>query len=640
MTRTRHALAIALLVTAGCGDDAGAPPAADARFGACPVDGWCWSTPRPQGNELIATWASGPNDVWAVGAVGTIVHWDGVAWSSVASGTTNDLWNVWGSGPNDVWATGVHGTIVHWNGAAWSPTASGTTFDLAGLWGSGRDDVWIIANTDSSMESNGVPLHDMGFALHWNGRAWTQQNIDTKAALWGIWGSGPGDIWMVGNDDTGAWVVLRGDGRTWSEIARGDGTSSASGIWGTGPDDVWIYGFLAMLRHWDGKTWTNLDGALGTVENVAQMGGSGPQDTWAIGTDFGAAYVSVARWDGSAWDTSSTLADGSLFGAWWIDASDAWVVGGGGSIRHWDGAAWNDAVQDVTFEADQHNWLGSVWGSADDDVWAAGNSGVIVHWDGASWSRVPIASTGPVGGLWGSGPDDIWAVAQADSVTILHWGGQAWSTAVSEPPTLGDTENLTAVWGSGPDDVWAVGRQRYGGKQLVYHWDGNTWTRDASRKGSLLDVWGSGPGDVWAVGLQGLIIHWDGSAWSTVESGTTGGLHMITGTGANDVWVTGATVDATGVSSAMALRWNGTAWSTFAGVPDVGLERIWGRRADDLWATSFEAYRTTILHWNGAAWSPVPTRLSGLQGISAFWGDGSGEVWAVGNGILHHAAGR
>jgi hypothetical protein len=34
------------------------------------------------------------NDVWAAGNAGTIMHWDGTAWTSIASGTALQLNNI------------------------------------------------------------------------------------------------------------------------------------------------------------------------------------------------------------------------------------------------------------------------------------------------------------------------------------------------------------------------------------------------------------------------------------------------------------------------------------------------------------------------------------------------------------------
>jgi hypothetical protein len=43
-------------------------------------------------------------------------------WSSVPSGTTQDLWSVWGTSASDVWAVGWNGTILHYNGTIEFPS--------------------------------------------------------------------------------------------------------------------------------------------------------------------------------------------------------------------------------------------------------------------------------------------------------------------------------------------------------------------------------------------------------------------------------------------------------------------------------------------------------------------------------------
>jgi hypothetical protein len=79
---------------------------------------------------------------------GSIVHWDGSAWSTVASPTTGVLIGVWGSGPSDVWAVGydisINGTIEHWDGSAWSTVPNPTSSVLHAVWGSGPRDVWAV----------------------------------------------------------------------------------------------------------------------------------------------------------------------------------------------------------------------------------------------------------------------------------------------------------------------------------------------------------------------------------------------------------------------------------------------------------------------------------------------------------------
>jgi hypothetical protein len=109
-------------------------------------DGHAWSTPAPVADgALLAVWATGARDAFAVGVGGTIVHWDGGRWSAMASGSQATLLGVWGSGPDDVYAVGEGGAILHFDGKAWAAMKSPTTADLGVVRGSGAGDVFAAA---------------------------------------------------------------------------------------------------------------------------------------------------------------------------------------------------------------------------------------------------------------------------------------------------------------------------------------------------------------------------------------------------------------------------------------------------------------------------------------------------------------
>src|SRR6185436_9563068 len=73
--------------------DAGPPPNP-----ICLPSGWCWQNPLPMGGAMVGAWGTSTDNVWAVGSGGTILHWNGMAWSFFDSGTTETLVDIWGSG--------------------------------------------------------------------------------------------------------------------------------------------------------------------------------------------------------------------------------------------------------------------------------------------------------------------------------------------------------------------------------------------------------------------------------------------------------------------------------------------------------------------------------------------------------------
>ena len=191
------------------------------------------------------------------------------SWSSVESGATPPLWGVWGSSATDVWAVGDFGTIIHWNGIAWSASSSGVSEVFSaervgqqrrrrlGGRGCGRDLAlgWRhLVGLYECLHQGALPpvgkrarydvwaVGENGTILHWDGTAWSASASGTTSALWGVWGSGPSDVYAVGDTTTGEATVLHWNGAAWSTVSTpADGYPNS--VWGGGPDDVWIVGF-------------------------------------------------------------------------------------------------------------------------------------------------------------------------------------------------------------------------------------------------------------------------------------------------------------------------------------------------------------------------------------------------------------
>jgi hypothetical protein len=155
------------------------------------------------------------------------------------------------------------------------------------------------------------------------------------------------------------------------------------------------------------------------------------------------------------------------------------------------------------------------------------------------------------------------------------------------------------------------------------------------------------PADVWAVGyyttsggqLAPLSEHWDGQGWNVVPVPTViGGLNILTDVVAlapNDVWaVGGAFVAASGGWETLTQHWDGAAWTIVPSPGGAGatLTSVAASGAGDVWAVGYANDRTLALHWNGQAWSVVSTPNVGpggniLLGVAAV---AANDVWAVG----------
>ena len=308
----------------------------------------------------------------------------------------------------------------------------------------------------------------------------------------------------------------------------------------------------------------------------------------------------------------------------------------------------------------------------------------------AGWTVVPIPPSGQnafVIGLAADSGTDAWAVGTvnrtggaAPGPLIDHWNGTAWHVAAAPAYPASDLVNLDAVSTSGGADAWAGGFTETGGGggqpfPTAAHWNGTAWAivppasitiGGQPVSNYLVGLADLGPADAWAVDdctpeATGFVEHWDGKAWSVVpvpdpnpvHPGMTQSLSAISADSAHDVWAVGDYLIRTGPASdryeTYTLHWNGTSWRVVhmpkvAGTNDLEayqFNAIDAISPDNVWAvgdaginvtTIGTPSRTLIEHWNGTAWSIVPSPKGGtapfLDGVAAV---GPASIWAVGS---------
>lgn len=136
-------------------------------------------------DAFYGLWDSAQNDVWAIG-FNNFCHWDGSMWTSTPTNANTELTDIWGSGPDDVWVAGVL-NVRHWNGTSWSVVGHNPQI-MVGIWGTGPNGIWSAGHT--------------GVVLHWDGTGWNRVQVGTSQKLHDFWGTGAGDVRVVGENGT------------------------------------------------------------------------------------------------------------------------------------------------------------------------------------------------------------------------------------------------------------------------------------------------------------------------------------------------------------------------------------------------------------------------------------------------------
>ena len=124
------------------------------------VDRWNgsgWTSHAHPALDVRGLYAASPDDVWAVASItdgarsiGTLLHKGpaATAFTQIAGlpNVPSTLASIWGASASDVWAVGEVGTILHYDGFSWVPIAptNATPRPLLAVHGASKDAVWAV----------------------------------------------------------------------------------------------------------------------------------------------------------------------------------------------------------------------------------------------------------------------------------------------------------------------------------------------------------------------------------------------------------------------------------------------------------------------------------------------------------------
>jgi hypothetical protein len=347
--------------------------------------------------------------------------------------------------------------------------------------------------------------------------------------------------------------------------------------------------------------------------------------------------------------------------------------------------------------AGQNGYLLGVSADSGTDAWAVGTVNragsqpgeLIDHWTGSTWQQsagpsYPTSELVDLDGVSAASTTEAWGVGftraggtgQAFPTTV-HWNGTSWSTVAPAQCNVAGvpvSSYLLGVADVSPANAFAVGECTSQATGLIQHWNGSTWTlmslpdpnpANPGMTQSLSSISADSATDIWAVGLYTIgyaptgiryepySLHWNGSTWAVVAMppvpGSDGHLvyqfKAIDAISPANVWAVGQSGDDVGVggtpTATLIEHWNGTAWSVVPS-PTVGtspyLNGVTATSASNAWAVGYDTPagtsqpQTLTLNWNGSAWTTVSSPNVGAASrlVSVSTKPGAAIVWAAG----------
>ncbi|MDP3153569.1 MAG: hypothetical protein Q8N23_12905 [Archangium sp.] len=587
------------------GGTGGGTGGGNASEGAICRNGFCWEYPLPQGNDLKAVWGKSASDVWMVGSVGTVLHWNGTRLEnhSPLFPSSTQLNSVWSNG--DVVLV-VGETQLSSNSGPMKPMRLLVDGGwVAETWNAGPQPELL------SIRGNGLDIQAVGLS-----------GVIARRSPTGVWqprifeqlpdASANISLTSIAFDDAGTCLAavsidLHGigpcDGGALELTLAPDSNVAINGLWSTGPG-IFHAGIIKQVSPsaTEGQLWLRSADGGWAQERAA---GTGCAAGFARGP-VSVAYCGITElWQGTP-PTAGPL-EGLQnqylpYNGLWTPADSyegGWLVGGnGGMLRHQNGE-WVQRRQGV--------------GANFSGLWVDGQREVVVGDGSLSYNR----SLGEwiFGGVNGSNvnlkdlwiaPDDTFRVYVGDGRRLFEGARGSMAQPISVPVDDTFQGNLNAVWGTSRNDLWAVGDEGE-----IWHRDAVGWSRNLffpDGGPDLFDIDGRSDGSAYIVGQGCVVLRRDPTA--------DGGWLNIKDPGCTD--------DLKGVWAAPP---NGVAFELMA----VGTrgDRAWQRSTTGAWSATDPKGRTEF----HSVWGTAANNIyaSGEDGVlSHFTGTGTWEVIETG----------
>lgn len=357
------------------------------------------------GIHLYSVWGSGPKDVFAVGGVGTILHYDGQAWTQMDAGVTSFLNAVDGTGPNDVYVVGDEGVALHYNGAHWASLSSNSAQSLVGLSVRGDQAIAVGTGTLTRFERGGPVTSVIATGM--------------IGAVTAFWSDGPSNVVAVTDEGE----IAQFNGKSWSSAFSAE--ASLWSIWASGPNDIFAVGGDGTIIHYGGpsKGWAVMDSPQ-TAFTLNWVWGSGPNDVYAVGSEG-----TLLRYNGASWSSITTGTTADLYGVWGSSASDVYAVGTGGTVLHRDGAGWSELQTGTSVDF----W--AVWGANANEVLLFADLNGVYRLDGTTAVPTTVRSLQSFTFGAGTSPTNVFSV-EYQGQGVSHFDGVDWASLRIPAKTL------------------------------------------------------------------------------------------------------------------------------------------------------------------------------------------------------------
>jgi hypothetical protein len=266
------------------------------------------------GGTLLGAWSSGSTvlavggSFGAVGGPGVILRWPDEGEPCVEEAADATLWWIHGTSPDDWYAVGDRGTILHEQAGVRTDESVDTEATLFGVWAADDGRVWAVGGNPRATDRGEIWVRTDG--------TWERFAEDLDGTVFKVW-----DRWFVGN---GLALHLE-DGELVDRSPAGN--LRLLTVRGRSDEDVFAVGgsSVPVFVHWDGASFEELPVDINCTSQPLNGVWTGPGEDVYLAGNYG-TMVRIA--DDGTWSCPSPPVTLEHFHAVWPHEGEPWWFGG------------------------------------------------------------------------------------------------------------------------------------------------------------------------------------------------------------------------------------------------------------------------------------------------------------------------
>lgn len=240
-------------------------------------------------------------------------------------------------------------------------------------------------------------------------------------------------------------------------------------------------------------------------------------NAWAVGEIYlrdstgnidNATRYNVAKWNGTKWTLEKIQYATEFNAIFAFSTTDVWTCTS--APYHWDGSTWKSYNVTGLF----NGYAYGLWGTSSNNLYMVGGNGSIAHYNGTTWSKMTSNTTVDLEDIYGLDANHIWATgtnADYSRSVVLFYDGNTWKTIYDDQLlTPSKRYEFSSLWTSRGKSLYLAG---ICGAGIMNASTGEYKSITTPAQWIMYRIGATSTADIFTTGQNSEIVHFNGSTW-------------------------------------------------------------------------------------------------------------------------------